>query len=125
MLGHKLKALRYSHGKMSQAALAGRLGITQQAVGLWEAEKTQPSNADLVKIANIFNVSTDYLLGNEQVKPKRPRRLQELIDEEMFILNGELATPEDKEKIAHMIEIMFYDAKEQNKRGAKKTRQAK
>ena len=44
------------------------LGISQQALSKWENEKTEPDNDSLVKLANYFGVSTDYLLGNSETR---------------------------------------------------------
>lgn len=63
MLAKRLKKLRMSN-KYSQAQLASIIGCTQQAVARWETNKTSPDNTTLVKLANLFHVSTDYLLGN-------------------------------------------------------------
>ena len=57
-----LKHLRASKG-ISQAALADILGVTQQAVGKWECDKTTPDYTILLNISLYFHVSTDYLLG--------------------------------------------------------------
>ena len=45
-----------------------------------------------------------------------PKELLKILEQEDYTLNGEIASPEDKEKIAKIIELMYWDAKEQNKR---------
>ena len=65
MLSEKLKHLRSLKDNMSQAELAEFLGVTQQAVGKWERDKTTPDYDTLKKLASFFNVTTDYLLGND------------------------------------------------------------
>ena len=62
MLSNKLYELRMSFG-WTQVQLAKKLGITKQTVSNWENDNIQPSIDMLVKLAKIFNVSTDYLLG--------------------------------------------------------------
>lgn len=64
MFSDTLKALRKESG-MSQRELAEKLGFTQQAIGKWEVGKNFPDEKVLLKIAQIFDVSVDYLLGNE------------------------------------------------------------
>ena len=66
MFAKRLKKLRVNNG-YSQAKLAQLLGCTQQAIARWETEKTSPDNESLVKIANLFRVSVDYLLGNSDL----------------------------------------------------------
>ena len=67
MLSTRLKELRATK-QISQADLSNILGVTQQAVGKWERDKTTPDYETLKKIASFFGVTTDYLLGNEPPK---------------------------------------------------------
>lgn len=62
MLNKRIYELRTSFG-WTQVQLAHKLCITKQTVSNWEKDNIQPSIDMLVKLANIFNVSTDYLLG--------------------------------------------------------------
>jgi transcriptional regulator with XRE-family HTH domain len=68
MLSTRLKGLRATK-QISQADLSNILGVTQQAVGKWERDKTTPDYETLKKIASFFNVTTDYLLGNDTPSP--------------------------------------------------------
>lgn len=51
---------------MTQAELAKALGLTKQCVSNWENDNVAPSVEMLVKIADYFCVSTDYLLGRNE-----------------------------------------------------------
>lgn len=62
MLGEQIKNLRTNLG-MNQVELANKLNVTKQSVSNWENENIMPSIEMLVKIADFFCVSTDYLLG--------------------------------------------------------------
>lgn len=66
MLGQRIYELRTLNG-WSQVQLAQRLNITKQTVSNWENGNIQPSIEMLVRIADLFRVSTDYLLGREQL----------------------------------------------------------
>ena len=59
--GEKLQSLRQRAG-MSQDALAERLQVSRQAVSRWERYETMPETDKVVAIADIFDVTTDYLL---------------------------------------------------------------
>lgn len=50
---------------MSQKQLAEKLGITKSVISYYEQSERTPSPEMLVKIANVFHVTTDYLLGLE------------------------------------------------------------
>lgn len=51
---------------MTQAALAKRLGITRSSVNAWEMEISVPSTQYIVELAEVFKVSTDFLLGMDK-----------------------------------------------------------
>lgn len=67
ILGERIKTLRIKR-KISQKALAERLGITQAALSNYEKGTRQPSIDQLVSIAKGFNTSVDYLLGISNVE---------------------------------------------------------
>ena len=58
----RLKELRKSKGT-TQKAIAENLGILEQAYQQYEYGKHKPNYEYVVKLAEYFNVSTDYLLG--------------------------------------------------------------
>lgn len=62
--GTVLKELRTRSG-MSQKQLAEKLGVTKSVVSYYEQSERTPSPEMLVKIAGVFHVTTDYLLGLE------------------------------------------------------------
>lgn len=61
-IGERIKAERQKKG-ISQAALGEMLQITQQAVAKWERDLSEPDSQMLIKLANYFGVTIDYLLG--------------------------------------------------------------
>lgn len=61
MLNEKIKELRKAK-RVSQVEMASALGLTKQCVSNWENDNIQPSIEMLVKIADYFGVTTDYLL---------------------------------------------------------------
>lgn len=62
MLGEQIKELRLNRN-MSQVELAKKLFVSKQSVSNWENENIMPSVEMLIKISEIFGVTTDYLLG--------------------------------------------------------------
>ena len=65
--GQRLKELRKSAG-LTQQQLAERLWVTKTTVSYYEQSVRAPSPEVLVKIAGVFHVTTDYLLGIEGKK---------------------------------------------------------
>lgn len=62
MLSKIIKQLRTEKG-ISQATLALKLGLTQQAIAKWEKGIAEPDSDMLNSLASFFAVSVDYLLG--------------------------------------------------------------
>ena len=60
--GQKIKKLRTDAG-LSQAMLAEHIGVSVQSVSNWECNNTMPDISQIVPLASILCVSTDYLLG--------------------------------------------------------------
>ncbi len=66
MLSKRIHELRLAFG-WSQVELAKRLQISKQTVSNWENDNIQPSVDMLIRIARVFHVSTDYLLGLDEI----------------------------------------------------------
>lgn len=63
----KFKEERLKKG-LNQVEFAKIFNVTKQTVSNWESGKRKPDNDTIVKIANFFDVTTDYLLGNDSKK---------------------------------------------------------
>ena len=63
----RLKLLYFNSGETQEQA-ANRFGVSRQGFGNWLNGRTQPDYDALCKLAEYYNVSTDYLLGRTDVK---------------------------------------------------------
>lgn len=72
-----LKQLRKQNG-FTQKQMAVQLGITISAYGNYELGQRQPTPEMLCKLADIFGVSVDYLLGRENEKAVAPKRTTDI-----------------------------------------------
>ncbi len=61
-VGEIIKELR-TERNISQAFLAQQIGVSQKAVDYWERGINEPKASYIVKLADYFDVSADYLLG--------------------------------------------------------------
>ena len=68
MLGARIALLRRESG-WSQKELAGHLEISPSAVGMYEQGRREPSGQQIVQLARLFGVSTDYLLTGCAAQP--------------------------------------------------------
>ena len=86
-IGTTIKKLRRERD-ITQEQLAEYLGISSQAVSLWETEKTAPDISQLPLLAHIFDVSTDEILGVDI--QKNEEKIQAICDEaQVFYGKGE------------------------------------
>ena len=61
-MGEKLRTLRLNRN-LTQNQIADRIGLAISAISSYESGMRYPSYETLIKLARIFHVSTDYLLG--------------------------------------------------------------
>ena len=64
-IGKRLRMLREDLG-LKQDSLADLLNVNRASISLYESNKRKPSQKILMKYAEIFDVSTDYILGNSR-----------------------------------------------------------
>ena len=111
MIGFRIKDLRIEN-KNTQKELAEYLGLTPKMISFYEKEERFPPHDIILKLANYFNVSTDYLLGRTDEKnnnaksnkiDKNEKDVEELLEETMsqilgqdgLMLNGEIVDDND------------------------------
>lgn len=70
MLSERIHELRLAAG-LTQVSLANELNVTKQSVSNWENDNILPSIDVLMRMAKYFGVSTDYLLGLDDVQSVR------------------------------------------------------
>ena len=66
MTAERIKELREVWG-WTQAELARKMNMSRNGINSWEQGLSMPSPPNLVELARIFSVSTDYLLGVERL----------------------------------------------------------
>ena len=93
-LGEKLKALR-TENHLRQDQVARLVNVEKSSISMYETGMRQPSYTTLVRLADVFNVTTDYLLGH---KNSSPLDLSGLTAAEAAIINQLVASMTDKNK---------------------------
>lgn len=63
---HRLKELRTECG-LTQVQLAKMVGCHQSMITRWESGECEPSSSVILKLSDVFNCSTDYLLGKKEL----------------------------------------------------------
>lgn len=64
ILQKRIEELR-SENELTQKQLAKKIGVSETAISFWENGVNEPKASYLNKLAQCFNVTTDYLLGLE------------------------------------------------------------
>lgn len=83
-----LKKLRQEAG-ISQQKLAEVILVSQQSVNKYENKDVEPDVDTLIKIADIFGVSLDYLVGRTEVKEMAGENTEDHVKlDEVKLLNG-------------------------------------
>lgn len=82
----QIKQLR-TNRKIKQEDLAEAVGVKRSTVGKWENGNNYPTVEVLDKLASLFGVSTDYLLGRDGLPTVKRNTLDFKILEEFNLLN--------------------------------------
>ena len=95
----KLKELRKSKG-ISLKELGNVIGVAESTMSLYENGKREPDYETLLKIAEYFGVTVDYLLRGKE---------EERMPEELIILNrsAKKMSPEKIKKLLELARVMF------------------
>ncbi|MDE1384358.1 helix-turn-helix transcriptional regulator [Bacillus paralicheniformis] len=105
-LGKRLKEAREKCG-LSQKEAAEKLNITNKVLSTYERDYRDPDTETLKKLSDLYDVSTDFLLGRDQ-KKKPLSKLDETVNEAIEQLKNEetllfMKDEEIDEETAHLI----------------------
>lgn len=92
-IGNRIRELR-KEKKLTQTDLAKLINVSQQTITKWENDIAEPSGSAVKSLANVLNVSADYILGLEE------KSTVDLADEDaIFTYEGKRIPEEDLEMI--------------------------
>lgn len=115
----RLKMLRKEKG-ITQENLSAMIGISQVTVSEYENGRNFPSADNLIKLADFFGVSTDYLLERSDIKGVlKPGKYN---GEETELLNGYRSLPPSERALARAYLQALCDSKALRSSGAKRER---
>jgi transcriptional regulator with XRE-family HTH domain len=114
VVGKRIAYLRDKVG-LSQVDLAKKLNVSPSTVAMWELGEREIKASTLIRIADFFNVSIDFLAGREHMIPETEdidRLLQKKISDpdDYFFLDGYLEASEEEKK---ELRRHFYEIKKQ------------
>ncbi len=106
--GNRIRELR-TEARFSQAELARKLGISPSAIGMYEQNRRVPSHELLLKLCELFGVSSDYLLGKTDAVQSRDvsdmldEFTKKLCEQEGLMFDGNPLNETEKRKIVEAI----------------------
>lgn len=109
-IGERIKQLRIRAG-LTQQQLAEMVGGTSaSAIGMYEQGRRSPDMERIVKLCEIFSVSTDYLLGVDEHNVDASKIIEELrikaSQSNCLTLNGAVMNDESRERLLKAIEFI-------------------
>ena len=102
MIGQRIRDLR-KQKRMSQTELAKSAGVSQTTVTAWETGKAEPSSSAVARLADIFNVTTDYLLGRPNKQETKKDDVELSDDDVIMTWQGKPLSDEDRELIRRIM----------------------
>lgn len=122
-LANKIVNLR-EEGNITQSELARRLGLDKSSMSKIESGSRKVSTDELKRISEIFEVSTDYLLGNtidrnghtpSWVTNEDKKDLKRFLEENAngMTYGGEGLTDEEQKQVRRVLEGLFWDKQKQ------------
>ena len=111
----RIKELRLARN-MTQKELADMLGVDRTAIVKYETGKNGPTSEILIKLAKIFNVSLEYLLGIDDIKEETKKDLTAQYSDEakkIYDILSEL-TPENQKKLLELA-VMYVENQKNHK----------
>lgn len=109
----RLKELRQEKG-LTQAEVAKSVKTSQRNIGRWENGENEPTASFIAKLAEFFQVSTDYLLGLEDdfgVKVETDEALLYSAEEKKLIEDYRKLNSDKRELIKSNIKAMLPNGK--------------
>ncbi|MEN6470944.1 MAG: helix-turn-helix transcriptional regulator [Clostridiaceae bacterium] len=125
MFGERLKALRKARN-MTQDELCVKLGVVRKTLSDYENGRRYPKSVEVIsKLCEIFNVSKDFLLtdedmfiqeAKESLGSKGSIKAKRLINETAALFAGGELDDEDKALVFKAVSELYWETRETNKK---------
>lgn len=96
---------------LSQQALGDRFHLSQQTIYKYENGLAEPDIETLIRIADYFNVSVDFLIGNvtEEDEEEQPVPLDYTVEEKDIVLKIRKLNPDIRQALTVFIDKLLSD----------------
>ena len=106
MLGARIAVLRRAKG-WNQAELAQQLGVSSSAVGMYEQGRRQPAADVLVRLAEIFGVTTDFLLTGRTQTQQESKTVDEALARTLLDADNRLVKRDHRPFTRDELTVLF------------------
>mgnify|MGYP005750450845 CR=1 FL=1 len=113
IMGKRLKYLREKSG-FAQKFVAEKIGVKNNTLSGYESGRREPDSETLRKLADFYEVTTDYLHGRTDTPTYEIER--ESDDEHIYFFDKENVTPEEWEKMKEHLKFLRWQAEQENKK---------
>jgi len=134
MFAKRLKELRLN-SNMKQSDLANKIDVSPSTIGMYEQGRRSADQETLIKLAEIFNVSVDYLLGrtdkmndksiekvnkNTSDEKNVEKIIDELLQQDDLMLCGQIADEDDLIALRNSLRLTIDILQKKNEKNKKK-----
>lgn len=134
MFAKRLKELRLN-SNMKQSDLANKIDVSPSTIGMYEQGRRSADQETLIKLAEIFNVSVDYLLGrtdkmsdisiekenkNTSDEKEIEKIIDELLQQDDLMLCGQIADEDDLIALRNSLRLTIDILQKKNEKNKKK-----
>ena len=114
--GKRLKTLRKKQ-HLTQDQVGALFSVAPSTVGAYERGTREPTMENLIKMANYFHVSLDYLLGQSddertlsQFQTVDHKELKDILQNQAILFNGRELTKDEKQRILDVSTGLFWQS---------------
>lgn len=125
MYGAIIRKLRKSH-RLTMKQLGEKINVAESTISGYENEDRKPDLETLQKLADIFDVSVDTILGrdtqyNSRTTGHTNADIKKFLENEATVMfNGIVLTEEDRSRVMAVMEALFLETSELNKKKTQK-----
>lgn len=109
ILGENIRRLRIKN-KMTQNDLSKKMNKAESTVRMWELGKSEPDKDSIILLSNLFDVTTDFLLGKKEIDSNEKIGYD---NDFQFALYGQVKdlTEDQKQDLLEMVKLFKKQSK--------------
>ncbi|HHI3604973.1 TPA: helix-turn-helix domain-containing protein [Bacillus anthracis] len=115
IIGERIFELR-KEKKLTQEKIGENIGVSKQTVSKYEKGTKIPSRENIEKLADFFNVPTDFLLGKSDSTIKISNNIKEIFESDELHWDGRKLSPDEIESVKALLEVAIQRMLKQEKK---------